>query len=267
MAYVSTKINPLLLPTSCQYLTLLYMPRDSKTLGIVIRTEKIRDKDKQLSILTPDDGIINVLLFGAQKSMKAVKVSLYSEGIFSLYQKRAGGLYSLKDADILTAHDFILDDLDKISVSSLFSELVIKSRCSDGNVYKLFAEAIDSLEFIEHRRVAVAFVLKYLGISGLLGDFEYCPSCGRMYRMDEVLGFSSYLSVAVCQDCDTMGKQLILPPNARAYISRILELPFQDSIKLGISDAQLSRVYRYVLRTLEHCFPSDLETLRSGLLV
>lgn len=243
------------------------MLRDSKTLGIVINIEKVREKDKLISVLTPDDGIINVLVYGAQHSIKATKVSLYSEGIFSIYRKKEGGLYSLKDADILTAHDFILDDLDRIGVSSLFSEMAIKGRISDSNMYKLFAEALDSLEYSTYMKSAVAFILKFLSFSGLIGDFECCPSCGRTYNSDEVLGFSSLLSVAVCQDCDTMEKQMILPPNARAYIARTLELPFNDAIELGVSDAQLGRIYRYVLRTLEYCFPARLETLHSGLLV
>lgn len=242
------------------------MLRDSKTLGIVIKTEKVRDKDKLVSILTPDEGILNVLVYGAQKSIKSINLSLYSEGIFSLYRKRESGLFSLKDADILTAHEFILDDLDRIVASSLFSELLIKSHSCDSGVYKLFAEALDSLEIYSSKKVSVAFILKFLELSGLIGDFESCPSCGRIYSESDVLGFSSVLSVAVCHNCDTMEGRLILPPNARAYIARILQVSFADSMHLGISEAQLGRIYRYVLRTLDCSFPVKLETLSSGLL-
>ena len=101
------------------------MLRDSKALGIVIKTEKVRDKDKLVFILTPDEGILQVLVYGSQKSIKSINVSLYSEGVFSLYRKNETGVYSLKDADILTTHEYILDDFDKIVTSSLLSELVI----------------------------------------------------------------------------------------------------------------------------------------------
>ncbi len=243
------------------------MLRDSKALGIVIKTEKVRDKDKLVFILTPDEGILQVLVYGSQKSIKSINVSLYSEGVFSLYRKNETGVYSLKDADILTTHEYILDDFDKIVTSSLLSELVIKSRSCDSNVYKLFAEALDSLEVYSCKKVSVSFILKFLELSGLIGDFESCPSCGRVYSKDDILGFSTVLSVAVCHDCDTMEGRLILPPNARAYIARTLQVSFADSIRLGISEAQLGRIYRYVLRTLDYSFPEKLETLSSGLLV
>ena len=243
------------------------MIRDSKTTGIVIKTENSREKDKLLSILTPDEGVIRVLVYGAQKSVKSIKASLYSEGMFSLYKKKDGDIYTLKDLDIIALHEYISEDLDKIAAAALFSELMIKSRTSEVNLYRLYIDAIDSLEREDYQKVVISFSIKFLSFSGLIGDFKHCPSCLREYKADEVLGFSPILSTAVCHDCDKLEGQMILPPSARRYLERVLSIPMLDSFALNLSKEQLYRIYRYVLRTLERCFPSSLDTLSSGLLV
>ncbi len=243
------------------------MDRDSKTLGVVIKTENAKEKDRILSVLTPDDGVIKVLVYGAQKSIKSIKAPLYSEGMFSLYKKRDGDLYTLKDADLIALHEYISEDLDRIATAALFSELMIKSRYADASFYKLYIDAIDYLESISYRKVVVAFIMKFLQLSGLAGDYMTCPACGRAYKADEVLGFSPSLATAVCSNCDTMEGGMILPPSARRYLERVLSLPFADSLSLRLSDEQLYRIYRYVLRTLTMCFSDSIETLSSGLLI
>ncbi len=243
------------------------MDRDSKTLGVVIKTENIKEKDKLLSVLTPDDGVIKVLVYGAQKSIKSIKAPLYSEGMLSLYRKRDGDLYTLKDADIIALHEYISEDLDRIAAAALFSELIMKSRYSDASLYRLYTEAIDYLESVSYRKVVVSFIMKFLELSGLAGDFRTCPSCGKAYKDDEVLGFSPSLATAVCANCDTMEGGMILPPSARRYLERVLSIPFADALSLRLSDEQLFRIYRYVLRTLTMSFSDSIETLSSGLLI
>lgn len=243
------------------------MDRDSKTLGVVIKTENVKEKDRIISLLTPDDGVIKVLVYGAQKSLKSIKAPLYSEGMFSLYKKSSGEIYTLKDVDLIALHEYISEDLDRIAVASLFSELILKSRSLDPSLYKLYTDAIDYLETVSYRKVVVAFAMKFLELSGLVGDYKTCPVCGRVYRDDEVLGFSASLSTAVCSDCDTMEGRMILPPSARRYLERVLSSDFALSLSLRLSDEQLFRVYRYVLRTLLMCFSDNIETLSSGLLI
>ena len=87
----------------------------------------------------------------------------------------------------------------------------------------------------------------------------------RTYQEDEVLGFSSTEGVAVCHDCDTMNGALLLPPNARAYLRRSLELGFKDSLSLVVSAEQEHRIFRYMLRTLPYTFPGRLRSLEYGI--
>lgn len=243
------------------------MERDTKGLAIVIKSEKVRESDSLLWLLTPDRGIIKVYCFGSRKSIKSVKAPLYSEGNFSLYQKGERGQISLKDIDLISTHEGLYDSFDRLTLASLFSELVIKGKATDADIYKLYASSLDALEEYRLDVVASVFILKYLKISGLSGDWRVCPSCGREYNQDETLGFSSLDRVAVCSDCDSTDGIYILPVNARLFCARVLDLDIKECYKLGISDEQIHRIFRYLIRTLGVVFPAALKTIESGLLI
>ena len=243
------------------------MERDSKGLGIVIKTEEVRTSDRLLSILTPDRGILKVYSYGARKSIKSIKAPLYTEGNFSLYQKGENGIYSLKDIDVISTHDYIYSSLELLTLASLFSEVIIKGQDPDARCYELLVDSLDGLELYRPKLVGSVFILKYLQLAGLSGDWKHCPACSRLYRDEEILGFSSFDRVAVCSDCDTMNMTNILPVNARRFCARVLELDDKDAFCLGISDEQISRIFRYLVKTLTLVFPVAIKTIESGLLI
>ena len=239
------------------------MDRDIKTLGIVVRTMNIKERDKLLTLFSPSLGLISIVSYGARKSIKIAKAPLYTEGTFSLEKGRSG--WTMKEIDVLSTHDILHEDLDRQQAALLFSDLIITSKSAEPELYILYSEALDALEYEDFKKVTVEFVLHFLSHEGLSGDYISCPVCSRIYQEDEVLGFSSTEGVAVCHDCDTMNGALLLPPNARAYLRRSLELGFKDSLSLVVSAEQEHRIFRYMLRTLPYTFPGRLRSLEYGI--
>lgn len=242
------------------------MDRDSKGLGIVIKSDDARSSDRLISILTPDRGILKAYAYGARKSIRGIKAALYTEGNFSLYQKGENGPLSLKDIDVISTHEYIYSNLERISIASLFSEIVIKGQDPDALCYGIFVDSIDGLESHNPELVGAVFLLKYLKWAGLSGNWRECPLCSRSYIPDEVLGFSLSEKVAVCSDCDTSGMSNILPMNARLFCARVLELKTKEALFLNISDEQIHRIFRYLVRTLSLVFPTSINTIESGIL-
>ncbi len=238
------------------------MERDSKGLAIVIKSSKIREQDRLLTLFSPSMGIVSAVSYGARKSIRTVKAPLYTEGTFSLEKGRRG--MTLKDIDVISTHEAVLEDLDLSQSAMLFSDLVLTGRSAEPELYALYSSALDALEYENFEKVVVEFIVHFLSLEGLSGDYTSCPVCGRAYQEGEILGFSSSEGVPVCHDCDTMNGALLLPPNARAYLRRSLELGFQDSLSLAVSDEQEHRIFRYLLRTLPFSFPGKLRSLEYG---
>ena len=243
------------------------MERDFKTLGIVLKKDNVKDNDVIIRILTPDRGILEVYVYGVRKSSKAVRASVFTEGVFSLSRRTENGKITLKDVDTLSYHEEIGGSLEKTALASLFCEMIIKGKSVDAYVYSLLAAVFDNLEQGEVDLVVIYFIVQYLRVQSLGGDWRYCPECQSEYKDDEILGFSLSLGTAVCNKCDEMNGSFILPPNARKYLARIYECSIKEAGDMRISDEMARRIFRYLLRTLKHSFPVRLNVLETGLIV
>ena len=240
------------------------MERESKGLAIVAKSERVRESDRLLTLFSLPLGFVKIISYGAQKSIKAIKAPLYTEAVFSLSRSNSGK-WVLKDIDVVSTHGFISEDLSKNMAAMLFSDIAISFKDSSETAYSLYAKSLDLLEFYDSERVAISFILHYLALQGLGSDYEACPVCSHVYGDEEILGFSDAEGVAVCFECDTMSRSLILPPNARRFLSRTLSLSIEDSLELRISDVQKHRIFRYMLRSLSLAFPGRLESLEHGI--
>ena len=120
------------------------MERDFKTLGIVLKKDNVKDNDVIIRILTPDRGILEVYVDGVRKSSKAVRASVFTEGVFSLSRRTENGKITLKDVDTLSYHEEIGGSLEKTALASLFCEMIIKGKSVDAYVYSLLAAVFDN---------------------------------------------------------------------------------------------------------------------------
>ena len=213
------------------------MERDSKELAVVLKVAPKGDVSKLVTLLSADSGVFTAVLYGARKSAKALKVPLYSEGSFSLYRVREKNQCSVKDVDYISLRENILSDFPSLMIGSLISELAITSRMNGAGIYSLVARSLDELEFgSDPKRVAIYFIVNYLELFGTLSSLTFCPVCQRKYRDDEILGYNIKEATLCCLDCDEHERNLILPPNARAFLIRNMELPLEEALKLEISD-------------------------------
>ncbi|MCI7607364.1 MAG: DNA repair protein RecO [Spirochaetales bacterium] len=243
------------------------MERDFKTLGIVLKKDNAKENDVVLRILTPDSSVLEVYVYGVRKSSKAVRASVFTEGVFSLSRRTENGKISLKDIDTLSFHEGIGSDLEKTALASLFAEMIIKGRSVDPFIYTLFTSTLDALESGERERSTIYFLVQYFRAQSLGGDWKHCPECQSEYGNEEILGFSLSLGAAVCSKCDEMSGVIILPPNARKYLARIYECSLEEALDIKISDEMARRISRYLIRTLKHSFPAHLYVLDTGLIV
>ncbi len=243
------------------------MERDFKTLGIVVGKTNVRDNDVLLSVLTPDYGVMDVFVYGVRKSSRAVRARLFTEANFSLSRKGENGKVSLKDLDVLSLHEGMDESLEKVGWGSLFSEMVVKAGCQGGEIYSLLASTLDHMEEGDVDRSAIYFMVHFLRLQGLSGDWHSCPKCQKEYEAEEILGFSPVSGCAVCSRCDEMEGTLILPPNARKYLARVYGCTFPQAMALSISGEMVKRISRNLMRSLRYSFPGVLKTLDSGLIV
>ena len=243
------------------------MDRNEKLLSVVVKTSRVKENDRLLTLLSPDIGVYNLTVYGAQKSKKSVKASLYTEAIFSVYHNKERSLRSLVDLDVISIHEEASSSLGCIFTSSLMSELVMLYKGETFlALYELFTSCLDELCDENYVIIATQFMIRYMKLSGLLPDFISCPVCGRKYSQEETLGYNSSFSVPCCINCDNISNGLILPKNARAYIRDSSNVPLPKALEFVISPMQSSRIMRYMLRYIGLTLGVELKVMKSGLI-
>lgn len=225
------------------------MDRNESAPAIVVRSARQGERDRMLTLLSPVWGLRRTLVYGAQKSRKAVKASLYTEAVFHVYNNRERGLVSLVDLDVIATHEAVLSSLEASFAASLMAEIVIAEK-GEGPLgwYRLLTDCLDALEGCDYRAVASQFILRALALAGHGSDFRTCPVCGAAYGESEIVGFSGQILAPCCQKCDSEGMSLILPPNARRYLADSLDVPLPRALSFRISPLMLTRILGYLVR-------------------
>ncbi len=243
------------------------MERNESAPAIVINSERWKERNRMITLLSPVWGVVRVLVYGAQKSIKAIKAPLYTEGTFVVYHNRERDTRSLVDLTPISIHENVLSSFASSASASLFAELIMLQRGEDALMhYELLTAALDSMDEENHKRIIIQYLLRYLDGIGQGSDYIYCPSCMKEYDKSEILGFSSSLNVPVCSSCDTMGMSLILPPSARSYLRDSLSVPFERAMTFSISAVMEERLLRYLLRITTLALGTELKCVKSGML-
>lgn len=214
-----------------------------------------------VTVLSPVWGLRRVLVYGAQKSRKAVRAPLYTEAVFHVYNNRERNLCSLVDLNIISIHENVLSGLEANLSSSLMCEIIMDQRGGEAPAYyTLLTSCLDRLDADNYQLVVIQFILRALALAGQGLSLSVCPVCGRPYGADEILGFSNQVASPCCHICDNLSGSLILPPNARRYLTDSLALELPQALSLGLSGNMRRRIMRYMIRSYRFITASALKS-------
>lgn len=237
------------------------MDRNESAPAIVIKSERYKERDRIITLLSPVWGLRRVVVYGAQKSRKAVKASLYTEAVFHIYENRERRQTSLVDLNIISIHENVSESLETSFAASLMCEIIMKEKGEDAPAYySLLTGMFDTLSAQNYRRAVIQFVIRALDISGLAPDFIRCPDCGRRYTEAEILGFSRSGLTPCCSDCDSLSGSFILPPNARRYLKDSLSCDAQKAMGFEISERMETSLMRYTIRLYRMVTSAELKS-------
>ncbi len=245
------------------------MERNVSSLAIVLHSIRYGQMNRRLKLLTVDFGLIDVVSYGARKSLKAVKGDVFSDGQFFLYYNPVKRDYTLKDVQLIATHDEIRTDLGANYAALFFCELIINTNGGDSaSQYGLLSKALDML--CSHQslvaRILIQFVLRLLDICGLQADFTSCPICERAYASEEIVRFNSQMGSPCCEACATLDTAMLLGPGARRYLNLTKGMDFYSAVAVELSERATLRIKAYMLRYASLLSGKELKTLSGGML-
>ena len=239
------------------------MDRNIQTQAVVLSVRKYGDLHKAVTLLCPDLGIVDAIIFGGRKGKKTALAPLFSVNTVQIYHNPVKKEYSITEGVSSFVPQAITEDLACTYTASFFCEIIAKTPTDEpSQTFGLLTDALATLEAdpASRKRITAAFIWKLMQISGTAPDLEFCPVCDKRYADDEVLYFSSPINAPCCKRCSD-SEYLVMLPGSRRYLRHTMGMNFRDAAAVMLNPAAEDRIFVYMLKWAGLFAQTQLRTL------
>lgn len=173
-----------------------------KEQGVVLRSVKLGEADKIVTVMTQGAGKVRAVAKGIRKTTSrfGARLEPFTHVSLMVYRGR-GALDTVSQAEIISPFRSICEDLDLFAAGETMLEAVDKVAEEHERNVRLFLLLISGLRALDTHpadpaAVAESFLLKLLSLSGFHPSLGACAICGR----PNPTLFSSAQGGAVCSD-------------------------------------------------------------------
>lgn len=178
-----------------------------KEQGIVLRTHKLGESDRIITILTQGSGKVRAVAKGIRKTKSrfGARLEPFTHASLMMYRGR-GSLDTVSQVEIISPHGALRDDLALFAAGETMLEGVDKVAEEHERNVRVFVLLLSGMRALNTKpadpaAVAESFLLKLLSVSGFHPSLTACAVCGST----NVKLFSHAQGGAVCGSCAEMG--------------------------------------------------------------
>jgi DNA repair protein RecO (recombination protein O) len=219
-----------------------------KEQGVVLRSVKLGEADKIVTIMTQGSGKVRAVAKGIRKTTSrfGARLEPFTHVSLMLYRGR-GQLDTITQAEIIAPHMAIREDLGLFAAGETMLEAVDKVAEEHERNVRLVVLLLAGLRALETRpvdpsAVAESFMLKLLSLSGFHPSLTACAVCGAR---DPQL-FSAGQGGAVCSNCAESG---VVPVSREVLdnLSGLAAVDLADAGRLVLTDPRVRKESRGLL--------------------
>lgn len=214
--------------------------------GIILKARDYKDTSKILDVYVKEKGIIGILSKGC-KSMKSPLRSVSEPliyGMFTIYYKE-DKLSILNAVDINQSFKNIKKNIESISYSNFFSELVlqvIKQSDEKEEIYDILIDALKKVdEGFSPKVISNIIQLKMLNFLGVFPNLEECVFCGTTQN---IVTIDSNNHGFVCKGCHT--NQKLISKKAMQLIRMFNYVDIGKISKLDINEEVNEEISKFL---------------------
>jgi DNA repair protein RecO (recombination protein O) len=203
------------------------MPGLYKDEGVVLRTVKLGEADRIVTLLTRSNGKVRAVAKGIRKTKSRFGARLEPFTRVQLIVYRGRDLDTITSADIVSSFREVRDDYHSLTAAAALVELVDKitpERERAVSTYALLLGALGALADGRGTTVVPAFAVKLLSVCGYHPQLSMCAGCGRAGPFG---GFSPAVGGALCNGCAREDRSAYrLEPDRLALMAHLLSSDF-----------------------------------------
>lgn len=229
--------------------------RELRSEAIVLRHLDYGESDRIVTFFAPGFGRLRGFARAARKSRRRFAASLepFASAVLHWSPARAGGLVTLKEAELIDLRAGLRADLPAIALAGYACELT-EALFAEGEaqdlVYDLLRALLDHLSACGGTPPArLLFELRLLNLSGYIPHLLHCASCFGGLPGPEVT-FAAGQGGSLCPSCAGGGRSVEVGLLTLGSVSRILRGPLTAFAEIRLSPQTLAEGERLVADTL-----------------
>lgn len=177
------------------------MPGLYKDEGVILKTIKLGEADRIVTIFTRSNGKVRAVAKGVRKTKSrfGARLEPFTQAQLMIYKGR--NLDTITSVDIVRSFDEVRTDYVRLTSAAALVDLVEKmteERAQSLSTYSLLLSGLQALGAGPGGSVVPGFLIKLLSISGYHPQLSVCAGCGSAAGLS---GFSASFGGAVCDDC------------------------------------------------------------------
>ncbi len=172
--------------------------------GIIINEKPLKDKDKIITVLTRERGVISIFANGAKVGKHSSATSLLAYSDLSLASTK-GDSYVLKDAVPKQVFFRLREDLTVLSLAQYFAELTYELAPREDKADEELSLILNALHLLCDGKKDISLIksvteLRLLTLAGYMPAVECCCDCGCDLS-DEEIFFDCNTGEFFCGKC------------------------------------------------------------------
>jgi len=244
-----------------------------KTQGIVLKTRSYGETSKLLTMYTKAFGRINALAKGAKKikSRFGSSMELFTESKMMLYKKSTAGLYLVSQTEIISSFPGLSCEITKFSTASVMSEFIYNFTPqgeANSALYNFFRASLDLLNGSNNEEnILMAFMAKFLWLSGYKMHLKTCASCGKEIKMGPSYGTHKRISArhggVMCSECSHKeGDAVIVLNSTFKFLEYLQEKTYDKTGAIKAGETERKEIHKVITNFLEYNFEGGLRSLK-----
>lgn len=219
--------------------------------GVVLRTMRLGEADRIITLLTPGRGKVRAVAKGVRKTRSRFGGRLEPMNHLSLLLYEGRELDIVTQADTLEQFRAVREDLDRLAKAASLLEAadqLAQERHAAPRLYQMLLGALRTLSGADSPLLVPAFFLKLLSLEGvhpLLDSCASCPSSSPLVAFDVAEGG------VLCRACAGRVSAVALSAGGLALVRRLLGGGMAGALGEPASRAT-AEVDRLATRALEH---------------
>ncbi|MDP2210697.1 MAG: DNA repair protein RecO [Candidatus Aquicultor sp.] len=235
-----------------------------KTCGIVLRTHKLGEADRIVTILTANHGKVRAVAKGVRKTKSKFGSRLEPFTNVELVLYKGRNLDIVTQAEINNSFSDIRENFDRITYGSAMLDLANKVSVEGERDVSLYNLLLRSLDVISRTRknfrlLLIAFDIKLMAISGYMPKLERCVICEK--KTGVKMHFSFEWGGVMCEECSIADRNSVAVSSAtiETFI-RLMRLPLSDIVALDVIARLEDDLYLMVRDYVNYYIESKLKS-------